>query len=247
MSHARFEGRRIIVTGGGRGIGATIAQSFADEGGRVAILDRDAESAGVVAKECDGIAVDCDLADETSVADAMGTAVGHLGGVDVLVNNAGIFAITPLLDITADEWDSMFRINTRSMLLTTQHAARVMIDQGRGGAIVNMASMGAKSGAAGQAHYAASKAAVVSLTQVSAAELGAHDITVNCICPGYVLTDMGAGTRTPEMVADWSSKSPLNRLATTSDVAAMATFLASPDAAYCTGQALNINGGMVTH
>ncbi len=237
----------MIVTGAGRGIGAEIARAFAAEGACVAVLDRDIVSAAVVASDCDGYVIECDLADEASVASAMSGATGELGGVDVLVNNAGMFAITPLLEITADEWDAMFRVNTRSMLLTTQHAARTMIDQATGGAMVNMASMGGKSGAAGQAHYAASKAAVISLTQVAAAELGAHDITVNCICPGFVLTDMGSDTRTPEMVAEWSSLSPLNRLASTADVAAMATFLASSAASYCTGQAMNVTGGMITH
>jgi len=122
-----------------------------------------------------------------------------------------------------------------------------MIAQGDGGKIVNMASMGGKVGAAGQSHYAASKAAVISLTQVSAVELGAHGITVNSICPGFVLTDMGAATRTPEMVAEWSAKSPLGRLGQPADVAAMALFLASGDADYCTGQALNVTGGMIMH
>ena len=105
--------------------------------------------------------------------------------------------------------------------------------------------MGGKIGSPGQAHYAASKAAVISLTRVSAMELGEHQITVNCICPGYVLTEMGAGTRSPELVAEWSAKSPLGRLAQPSDVANTALFLASAEASYCTGQALNVSGGMV--
>ena len=110
-----------------------------------------------------------------------------------------------------------------------------------------MASMGGKLGSPNQAHYAASKAAVISLTRVAAMEFGEHQIRVNCICPGYVLTEMGAATRTPEMVAAWSSKSPLGRLAETSDVANMALFLASDESSYCTGQAMNVSGGMVMH
>ncbi|MCU1503275.1 MAG: family NAD(P)-dependent oxidoreductase, partial [Ilumatobacteraceae bacterium] len=106
---------------------------------------------------------------------------------------------------------------------------------------------GGKLGSPNQAHYAASKAAVIALTRVAAMELGAHQIRVNCICPGYVLTEMGAATRTPEMVAAWSSRSPLGRLAETSDVANMALFLASDEASYCTGQAMNVSGGMVMH
>ena len=173
--------------------------------------------------------------------------VAALGGVDVLINNAGILRLTPLLDITVDEWDLVMAVNTRAMLVTTQIAARSMIDAGHGGRIVNMASMAAKQAAADQAHYAASKAAVVALTQAAAVELGPHGITVNAICPGYVLTEMGAATRTPEMVAAWSASSPLGRCAEPDDVARMALFLASGEADYCTGQAFNVTGGMVMH
>jgi 3-oxoacyl-[acyl-carrier protein] reductase len=116
-----------------------------------------------------------------------------------------------------------------------------------GGRIINMASMGGKLGAPGQAHYCASKAAVIAFTRVCAMEFGARGINVNCICPGYVLTEMGAATRTAEKVATWSAKSPLNRLAETSDVANVALFLASAESSYCTGQAFNVTGGMVMH
>jgi NAD(P)-dependent dehydrogenase (short-subunit alcohol dehydrogenase family) len=241
----RFEGRRVAVTGGARGIGAEIARHFAAEGAHVAILDRLTDEADKVAAPLGGVVVACDLADAAATASATSAAIDALGGIDVLVNNAGIFGITPLLDIGADEWDAMFAVNVRSMLLTTQVAARAMIVAGHGGKIVNMASMGGKRGAAGQAHYAASKAAVISLTQVSATELGPHGINVNAICPGYVLTEMGADTRTPEQVAEWSALSPLGRLAEPADVARMALFLASADADYCTGQALNVTGGMI--
>lgn len=243
----RFTGARVVVTGGARGIGTAIARSFAAQGASIAVVDRLADECDAVADEISGIAVTCDLADPAETTAAMQTAIGRLGGVDVLVNNAGVFRITPLLDISADEWDWIFSINTRAMLLTTQVAARSMIAAGRGGKIVNMASMGGKLGAAGQAHYAASKAAVISLTQVSATELGPHGINVNSICPGYVLTEMGADSRTPEMIAAWSAKSPLGRLAEPSDVANMALFLASHDADYLTGQAFNVTGGMMMH
>jgi 3-oxoacyl-[acyl-carrier protein] reductase len=243
----RFVGARVVVTGGARGIGAAIARGFAAQGASIAVIDRLADECGAVADELSGVAMICDLADPAATVEAMQVTIERLGGIDVLVNNAGVFRITPLLDISADEWDWIFSINTRAMLLTTQVVARSMIASGRGGKIVNMASMGAKVGAAGQAHYAASKAAVISLTQVSAAELGAHGINVNSICPGYVLTEMGAATRTDEMVSAWSAMSPLGRLAEPSDVANMALFLASHDADYLTGQAFNVTGGMIMH
>ncbi len=249
VARPRFEGRRVVVTGAARGIGAEIARRIAADGGRIAILDQLTDEASAVAAPFDGIVVGCDLADAASTTAATEQAIEALGGVDVLVNNAGVFRITPFLDISADEWDWIFTVNVRSMLLTTQVAARSMIaaGHGQGGKIVNLASMGGKVGAAGQAHYAASKAAVISLTQVSAAELGVHGINVNAICPGYVLTEMGADTRTPEQVAEWSAKSPLGRLADPGDVAKMAMFLASSDADYCTGQAINVTGGMIFH
>ncbi|HUF99695.1 MAG TPA: SDR family NAD(P)-dependent oxidoreductase [Ilumatobacter sp.] len=236
---------RVVVTGAARGIGAQIARRFAADGARVAVIDV-IDPADVV-DEIGGVGAVCDLTDAVATCEAVGKVTAALGGVDVLVNNAGIFQITPLLDITVDEWDRTFAVNARSMLVTIQCVARKMISQGTGGRIINMASMGAKAGEAGQASYAASKAAVISLTQVAAAELGQYGITVNAICPGYVLTEMGADTRTPEQVAGWSAKSPLGRCGSTDDVAGLAAFLASPDAAYFTGQALNVSGGMILH
>jgi NAD(P)-dependent dehydrogenase (short-subunit alcohol dehydrogenase family) len=246
-SGGRFDGARVVVTGAARGIGEAIARSFAAEGGTIAVVDRLAGDAAAVADALGGVAVTADLADAAGTVRAIDTAIEALGGVDVLVNDAGMFRITPLLDITADEWDLMFAVNTRAMLLTTQVAARSMIAAGRGGKIVNIASMGGKLGAPGQAHYAASKAAVISLTQVSAMELGPHGINVNAVCPGYVPTEMGAATRTQEMIDTWSAKSPLGRLGRPDDVAAMTLFLASAEAAYCTGQAMNVTGGMMMH
>jgi 3-oxoacyl-[acyl-carrier protein] reductase len=246
-SQQRLAGRRAIVTGGARGIGAAIAATYAAHGADVAIIDLLEEPMQEVAASIGATAIKGDLTDPDGARAATRQAIDALGGVDVLVNNAGILRFAPLLDITVEEWDLMFDVNVRAMLLTTQVTARAMIAAGSGGTIVNMASMGGKVGSPNQAHYAASKAAVISLTRVSAMELGAHGITVNCICPGYVLTEMGAATRTPEMVAAWSAKSPLNRLAQPSDVANMALFLASDEASYCTGQAMNVTGGMVMH
>ncbi|MCU1396133.1 MAG: Short-chain dehydrogenase/reductase [Ilumatobacteraceae bacterium] len=251
----RLDRRRAIITGAARGIGAEIARTYAAEGAELVLIDIAADEVHELAKtlECESAVVD--LADAAATARVMTEAIELLGGVDLLVNNAGILKMAPILDMTIENWDLTFDINVRAMFVTTQVAGRAMRAQveaghtigGSGGRIINMASMGGKLGSPNQAHYAASKSAVIAFTRVSAMELGCHGINVNCICPGYVLTEMGAATRTPEMVAAWSAKSPLGRLAETSDVANMALFLASDDASYCTGQAMNVSGGMVMH
>lgn len=237
MSERRLAGKRAVVTGAARGIGAAIAATFECHGATVARLD-------LVG---DDEIIGADLADPQAAVAGIERAIQRLGGVDVLVNNAGVLNMAPLMELTVENWDRTFDINVRAMLLTTQVAARSMIGAGHGGTIINMASMGGKVGSPNQAHYAASKAAVIALTRVAAIELGPHQITVNCICPGYVLTEMGAATRTAAMVEAWSAKSPLNRLAEPADVANMALFLASAEAGYCTGQAMNVTGGMIFH
>jgi 3-oxoacyl-[acyl-carrier protein] reductase len=242
---SRLAGRRALVTGAARGIGAAIAASFVAEGADVVVLDLPGDALKTAAHRLGAHSVGVDLRDVDGTRAATGEAIALLGGIDVLVNNAGILTFAALMDITAEQWDDTFAVNTRSMLLTTQVAAAAMIAQGGGGSIVNMASMGGKVGSPRQAHYAASKAAVIALTRVAAMELGEHQIRVNCICPGYVLTEMGAATRTAEMVAGWSAMSPLGRCGEPDDVARMALFLASDDSAYCTGQAMNVTGGMV--
>jgi len=243
----RLVGCRAIVTGAARGIGAAIATTFAEEGATVALIDVLENEVAATAASIGGTPYVVDLRDAAATRTTIGAAIAAMGGIDVLVNNAGILRFAAFLDISPEDWDEMFVVNVRSMLVTSQVAARSMISAGAGGKIINMASMGGKVGSPNQAHYAASKAAVISLTRVAAMELGEHGITVNCICPGYVLTEMGAGTRTPEKVAEWSSKSPLGRLAQPQDVANTALFLASRDSDYLTGDALNVCGGMVMH
>jgi len=243
----RFAGRRVVVTGGARGIGGEIAARFAREGARVGILDRLADVGRQHAADVGGWFHPVDLADPVAAAAVTAEAVDRLGGVDVLVNSAGILRFAPLLEVTPQEWDEMLAVNARAVLTTMQVAARSMITAGGGGRIINIASMAAKQGGAREGHYAASKAAVVALTRVAALEWGGHGITVNAVCPGYVLTEMGAATRTDDDVRAWARCSPLGRLGTTADVAGLATFLASDDGAYLTGQAMNVTGGMVMH
>jgi len=247
-SRERFAGRRVIVTGAAQGIGAGIARSFTEQGARVALLDRNAEQVTATARDLasDAVAIGVDLRDAPGTVAAMDAALAELGGCDVLVNNAGIFAKVPLLQLRVDQWDEMFAVNLRPMLLTIQAVAPVMIDAG-GGRIVNMSSMAALVGTPGEAHYAAAKAGVIALTRIAAMELGPAGVTVNAVCPGYVLTSMGAATRTEEEVAGWAAKSPLGRLQSVEEVAAVVCWLASNEASACTGQAINVTGGMVMH
>lgn len=236
---------RTIVTGAARGIGRTIASRFIGDGHRVAMIDRD--DATDIAAEIGALAVTADLADIDQARKAVDDAIDVLDGVDVVVNNAGVFHIAPILEESPEAWDATFAVNTRAMFVVMQRAAPTMIEQATGGRIINISSMGAKLAEAGQAAYAASKAAVIALTQAAAAEFGPHEITANAVCPGYVLTDLGAETRTPDMIDDWRSRSPLGRCATTDDVANLVAYLASSEADYVTGQALNVSGGMIVH
>lgn len=243
----RLDGRRCLVTGSARGIGLDIAATLRAEGAVVSLLDVD-PTVKQVAANLEACAVEVvDLTDADATATAVAALIAAMDGIDLLVNNAGIFRLTPVLELTVAEWDTMFAVNVRAMLVTSQVAARSMIAAGRGGKIVNLASMAAKLPAANLAHYAASKAAVVSLTQTLAVELGPYGITANSVCPGFVLTDMGADTRSDTDIAAWRARSPLGRLAEPADVSAMVVFLASTDGDYCTGQAMNVSGGMVMH
>jgi 3-oxoacyl-[acyl-carrier protein] reductase len=220
---------------------------MASEGALVSVLDRLVPEGTAVAARIGGSFHEVDLLDADQTAAVTTQAIDALGGIDVLVNSAGILRFSSLLDLDLKNWDDTFAINTRAMLITMQLAAKRMIAAGTGGKVINVASMAAKKGGAGEGAYPASKSAVVALTRVAALEWGQHGITANSICPGFILTEMGADTRTPEKVAEWSSWSPLGRLGHAQDVSGVAAFLASRDADYLTGQAINVTGGMIMH
>lgn len=243
----RLDGKRVIITGGARGIGGEIAARFAVEGARVSILDRLVAEGTAHAAAIGGTFHEVDLLDPIATQATTEAAVESMGGVDVLVNSAGVLRFSPLLDLTVQDWNETFSINTRAMLTTMQVGARAMIAAGHGGKIINIASMAAKKGGAGEGAYPPSKAAVVALTRMAALEWGCHGITANSLCPGYILTEMGAATRTQADIDTWSSYSPLGRLGEAADVAGVALFLASPESDYLTGQAINVTGGMVMH
>ncbi len=237
-----LRGRRCLVTGAARGIGRRIAQRLIEEGMQAALLDVDPAVEGV-ARDLGAASLVVDLADAAQTRRAL-SAGAEDGPYWLVVNNAGVFSKTPLLEMTLEEWDRVQVVNVRSMVVVIQALAPAMVAAGAGGRIVNVASMAAKLGTPGEAAYAASKAAVVALSRIAAMELGPHGVTVNAVCPGYVLTEMGASTRTADQIAAWTAKSPLGRLGDPGDVASAVAFLASDDGSYMTGQAINVTGGM---
>ncbi len=242
MTRQGLRGRRCLVTGAARGIGRRIAQRLIEEGMQAALLDVD-PAVEDVARDLGAASLVVDLADAAQTRRAL-SAGAEDGPYWLVVNNAGVFSKTPLLEMTLEEWDRVQAVNVRSMVVIIQALAPAMVAAGAGGRIVNVASMAAKLGTPGEAAYAASKAAVVALSRIAAMELGPHGVTVNAVCPGYVLTEMGAGTRTADQIAAWTAKSPLGRLGDPGDVASAVAFLASDDGSYMTGQAINVTGGM---
>ena len=238
-----LDGRRCLVTGAARGIGRYVTERLVAEGMRATILDVDPDVQRV-ARELGAQSIVVDLCDDDAARDALAVSMGD-DPFWLLVNNAGVFTKTPLLDMSLNEWDHLHQVNVRAMVVTMQAITPSMRVVG-GGRVVNMGSMAAKRGTPGEAAYAASKAGVVALSRVAAMELGSYGITVNSICPGYVLTEMGAATRSADEVAAWTALSPLGRLGTPADLAAVVAFLASDDGSYITGQALNVTGGMCT-
>ena len=237
-----LRGRRCLVTGAAAGIGRRIAARLVSEGMRATLLDID-PAVPDVARSMAASSIVVDLADVSETRRVLAEDGRH-GPYWLVVNNAGVFSKTPLLEMTLEEWDRVHRVNVRSMVVVMQELVPAMIAAGAGGRIVNVASMAAKLGTPGEAAYAASKAAVVALSRIAAMEFGPHGVTVNAVCPGYVLTEMGADTRTEEQVAAWTAKSPLGRLGDPDDVASAVAFLASDDGSYMTGQAINVTGGM---
>jgi meso-butanediol dehydrogenase/(S,S)-butanediol dehydrogenase/diacetyl reductase len=246
----RFENRTVVVTGAGGGIGKGIAARFAAEGAALVLADR-SEAVHEAAEELGAVAVQADITAPDDVAKVFAAAER----VDVLVNNAGIITISKLEELTLSDWDRVLRVNTTGAFLCCQAAAARMRAQGGGGRILNAASGQARQGFIFTPHYAASKFGVVGLTQSLAKELAKDQITVNAYCPGIVGSEMWSyndrewgrllGDYKPgELMDEWIAGIPLGRAGTNDDVASLLLFLASEDAAYITGQTINVDGGM---
>ncbi len=237
-----------IVTGSTRGIGQAIAEELARQGAKVVISGRNGERAQQVAaaiQEAGGeaIAVQADVSHMEDAQRLVKETLDRWGRIDILVNNAGITRDNLLLRMSEEEWDTVLQVNLKGAFNCTKSVTRQMMKQ-RQGRIINITSVVGQMGNAGQANYAASKAGLIGFTKSVARELASRNITCNAVAPGYIQTDMTAAL--DDAVKDsLKQQIPLGRLGTPEDVARVVAFLCSDDAAYITGQVINVDGGMV--
>lgn len=248
-------GKSALVTGGSSGIGRGCVERLSADGANVMVAD--------IADPSDAIAacathpgqveaISCDVTDETAVAAAVTATVAAFGSLDISVNNAGIIFVSSIVDSDVDQWRRLVDVNVIGVYLGTREAARQMIDQGRGGVIINASSGGGRHGVPNFAHYCASKAAVIMLSQSAALELAEHKIRVNCYTPGHIRTPFWekiasgyaevAGITPDEAIDTFEETVPWGRFGTPKDVAATVTWLASDDAEYVSGQCIAMNG-----
>jgi NAD(P)-dependent dehydrogenase (short-subunit alcohol dehydrogenase family) len=258
-----FEGKVVLVTGGGRGIGKAAATKFAEGGADIVIADIDSHTAkdtaeGLSALGVRAVSISLDIGDIGQIESMVYEAVSKLGSLDILFNNAGLTRHISFFDIQEDHWDQINRVNAKGAFFCMQKVANQMVKQARGGRIINTASIAGKGyRRASNAAYAASKGAVIAMTHSAASVMAEYDVNVNAICPGIVQTDMLAnilslrstelGASSEEVKAMMTEEIPLGRPNDAEDVAALAVFLAGPGSRNITGQAFNVDGGMVMH
>ena len=251
----RLAGKSALITGAARGIGHHFATAYVAEGARVAIADINGERAQAAADELgdQAIAIEMDVTVQDSIDAAIATATEAFGGIDILVNNAAVFSAAPITDIMRDDYQQVFDINVAGTLFTMQAVARHMIERGKGGKIINMASQAGRRGEPLVAVYCATKAAVISLTQSAGLNLIKHGINVNAIAPGVVDGEHWDGV--DAFFAKYENKQPgqkkrevganvpFGRMGRPEDLAGMAIFLASNEADYIVAQTYNVDGG----
>ena len=251
----RLEGKSAFITGAARGIGKAFAEAYVREGAQVAVADIDFERAGETAKEIGdaAIAVRIDVTNQESIENAVAETITRQGGIDILINNAALFTASPIAEIDRADYERVFAVNVSGTLFTLQAVARHMIECGKGGKIINMASQAGRRGEPLVAVYCATKAAVISLTQSAGLNLIEHGINVNAISPGVVdgehwdgvdahfakLENKAPGQKKKEVGAGV----PFGRMGTAQDLTGMAVFLASDEADYIVAQTYNVDGG----
>jgi NAD(P)-dependent dehydrogenase (short-subunit alcohol dehydrogenase family) len=246
-----LNGRVGLVTGGGGGIGHAIARRLARHGMSVAVLDRDGAAATMAAAEIDGLAVIADVTSEDEVGRAVDLILARFGQIDLLVNNAGICWTGPALDMPLETLQAMLRVNVEGVFIVSRAVLPHMVAR-RAGSVVNLASWAGKTGNAYFAGYSASKFAVIGLTQALAREMASHRIRVNAICPGIVVdTAMRSALESQQrqyglpQTAEREKLIPLGRVSVPDNVARVAAFLASDEASYIAGEAINLSGGLL--
>ena len=247
LSNPVLEGQIALVTGASRGIGAAIAQELGKQGATVigtATTAGGAENinASLKAANIKGLGMALDVNDATQIAAVLAEITAKFGAVSILVNNAGITKDTLLMRMSEDDWDAVLSTNLKSVFRMSQAVLRPMM-KARVGRIISISSVVGHMGNAGQTNYAAAKAGMAGFTKSLAAEVGSRNITVNCVAPGFIETDMTA--ELPEAIkAKMLERVPLGRLGNVTEIAATVAFLASPNAAYITGETIQVNGGM---
>ncbi|WP_295658895.1 SDR family NAD(P)-dependent oxidoreductase [uncultured Nocardioides sp.] len=245
----RFEGRVAVITGAARGIGNGCARRFVEEGARVAVLDLDEAAASQAAQELgEGhLGICCDVSDSAAVDAAVERVVAELGGLHILVNNAGVTRDNLLFKMSEDDWDLVMGVHLKGAFLMTRAAQRHFVPQ-RYGKIVNLSSVSAL-GNRGQANYAAAKMGVQGFTRTLGIELGPYGVNANAIAPGFIATEMTdataarLGVPVEELRARTAERNPVRRVGFPEDIAAAAAFLCSDEASYITGQTLYVDGG----
>ncbi len=235
--------RVAVVTGGGSGIGRGIARGFASLGAKVAIWERNPDTAAAAAAEVGGLALPTDVRESAEVDLALQRTVAELGPVTILVNNAGGVFNSPLLETSENGWDALYRSNLKHVILCTQRVARVMVENGTGGSIISVTSIEGVRAAPGYAAYAAAKAGVINYTKTAALELAPYGIRVNALAPDITMTE-GLAAVAPEGAEErFGLTVPMGRAGHVDEMAGAAAFLASQLSSYVTGQTIHVDGG----